>query len=78
MPGVMKKSQKGHLWYKKNICNYESAKVISRQNVWKVNCLLLMVYDEVQETKEELRTELLNFQVELEEIERSGDPRVGI
>ena len=56
-----------------NICNCESAKVISRQNVWNVNCLLSMVYDEMQETRDDLRRELLSFQAELDEIQRSQE-----
>lgn len=39
----------------KNIHNCESAKVISRQNVLNVSCLLLIIYNEMQEARDSLR-----------------------
>lgn len=51
-----------------------SAKEISRQNVWNVDCLLLMAYDKIQD----MRHELLGFQAELEEIQRNQDFWIGI
>lgn len=45
----------------KSIHNCESSKVISRQNVLNVSCLLLIIYDEMQEARDALRRELLSF-----------------
>lgn len=60
-----------------SICNCESTKVMSRQNVWNFSCLLLMVYIELWDTRDELRRELLSFQAETQEIQRSQHLWVG-